>query len=158
MAFEKRSNGSVPFATAGGPSTRQAVILRALLVFGELPFRVEPSLFLETMERRIQRAVIDIQHVVRRRADRHLDAVAVLRPPLQRAKDEQVEGALQKILGLAVPGFAHGRSQSTTIGSRMSTTLAVGRRDLALSGVSGRDFAWDAVGTPTGALNRMGHR
>ena len=49
------------------------------------------------MERRIQRAVIDLQHVLGVRANGDADAVAVLRPPLQRPENQEIQRALQQV-------------------------------------------------------------
>ena len=49
------------------------------------------------MQRGIQRAGFDLQYVGRLGADRLRDRVAMLRAPLQRAKDQHVERAMQEI-------------------------------------------------------------
>ena len=69
---------------------------RALVAIAGLPGRVDPALALEPVQRGIERAVVDVQHVLGAGAERHADPVAVLRSPLQRAEDQQIERALQQ--------------------------------------------------------------
>src|SRR5687767_14475948 len=56
----------------------QPVILRALLVFRELPLGVDQAALLEAVERRVQRSVVDVQHVLGAGANRDANPVAVL--------------------------------------------------------------------------------
>ena len=76
---------------------RDAVVLRALIVVGELPLRVDPALPLETMQRRIEGTVIDVEHLIGAGAERNADTVAVLGSPLQGPQNQQVERALEQI-------------------------------------------------------------
>src|SRR5213592_2267066 len=57
----------------------QTVVLRSLIVLGHLPLGVDESLLLQPVHRRVERAVIDVQRILRARTDRDPDAVAVLR-------------------------------------------------------------------------------
>ena len=53
---------SVAFGLQLPPSRRgETVELRPLLVLGELPFGVDPPLTLESMKRRVKRAMIDVE-------------------------------------------------------------------------------------------------
>ena len=79
------------------PGGRQPVELGALPVLAQLPVGVDPALLLEPVERRIERAVIDLQRILGAGADGDADAVAVLRPPLERPQDQHVERALHEL-------------------------------------------------------------
>ena len=89
------------------PDGGEPVVLRALLVLGDLPLRVDQAPTLEAVESRIERAVIHVQHVERGGADGDADAVAVLHFPLQRAEDQQVEGALEQVFARPGGGLGH---------------------------------------------------
>ena len=86
------------------PGGGQPVDARALLVVGDLPRRRDPLAPLEPVQRRVQRAGVDLQHVARVRADGLGDAVAVLRAPLEGLEDEQVERALEQLDAVLVAG------------------------------------------------------
>src|SRR5262249_26250075 len=75
----------------------QPVVAGALLVFGRLPFGRDEPLLAQAMQRGVERPVIDLQNVVRSRADGQADAVPVLRTPLKGAQDQHVQRALQKV-------------------------------------------------------------
>ena len=83
---------------AAGP--RQPVVLGLAVVLGRVPLgSIQPACF-ETMERGIERALIDLQHVSRDLLDALRDAPAVHRLERQRLQDEHVERALEEILFL----------------------------------------------------------
>ena len=69
----------------------------------------------EAVQRGIQGARLDLEQVVGLHADGLADAVAVLRAPLKRAKDEHVEGPLEEFQALFVGLFGHSRRQSTAL-------------------------------------------
>src|SRR5262249_43836342 len=81
-------------AAAGGG---QAVHPDPLFVLGNLPVRGHGAFALETVERGVEGARIDLEGVARARSDRAGDPVAVLRPPGQCLQDEEVEGSLEKL-------------------------------------------------------------
>src|SRR6266852_6390145 len=75
----------------------QAVKFCAPVICGSSPFGFDPSFLQEPLERRVERAVLDLENVLRGLLDELGDAVAMHRPPAKRAQDEQVQGSLQEI-------------------------------------------------------------
>src|SRR5690242_2655187 len=75
----------------------QPIHFGALLILRNLPFRGNPALAFEPVERRVKRSRIDLQNVAGVRADRLAESVSVPRTPLQRLQDEQVERPLQQL-------------------------------------------------------------
>ena len=81
---------------------RQSVVLRALLVLRQLPFRADPPLTLEAVEGRVERSMIDREHVIRARPDGEPDPVAMLWSLRERAQNQHVERALQELDAILV--------------------------------------------------------
>ena len=97
------------------PAGGQPVVLRALVGFADAPLGFQPAALLEPMQRRIERAGLDLQQIVGLRANGLADAVAVLRAPLEGPEDEHVERALEELQALVVGRLGHSRRQSTTL-------------------------------------------
>ena len=133
------------------PGRRDTVVLRALIVVGELPLRVDPALPLETMQRWIEGTVIDVEHFIGAGAERNADTVAVLRSPLQGAQNQQVERALEQIRLLSRLG--HRQEAIYHHGRRLSTTWA-GRGKRAVSRDAG--FQWEPVVRARAVVPRRG--
>ena len=76
---------------------REPVDAGALAVLGGLPLGRDELLPLEAVQRRVERAGVDLERLARMRADRLGDAVAVPRPPLQSLQNQQVECPLQQL-------------------------------------------------------------
>ena len=76
---------------------REPVVLRPPAQLRDGPLGFDPALVLEAMERRIQRALVDLQDVLGDLLDALRDRPAVQRFGLQRPKDEQVEGARKQV-------------------------------------------------------------
>src|SRR5262249_40643559 len=74
----------------------ERVVLRPPIVLGGLPFRGEPTRFLEAMEGRGQRAGLDHEGAARDLFDAARDAEAVPLAGRERLQDQQVERALQQ--------------------------------------------------------------
>ena len=85
------------------PRGRQLVVLRALLVPGDLPVGLEQALLLEAVQRGVERAVLHLEHVARSGANGDADPVSVLGSPLQRPEDEHVERSLQELQPIVPP-------------------------------------------------------
>src|SRR5262245_16711048 len=81
---------------------RQPVELRAASMRCLFPFRRDPALLLEPMQRWIERALLHRQHVVRELQHSLGDAPAMQRLTRERLQNEEVERALEK-----VGGFRH---------------------------------------------------
>src|SRR5215211_825106 len=82
---------------------REAVVLGAPVVVGDTPFAVDPFLLLEALEGRIEGALVDLEDTVGHLLDALGDAPAVHRGERERAKDEEVDGAAERLVG----GFTH---------------------------------------------------
>src|SRR5688500_7706768 len=74
---------------------RQPVVARAAVVLRRPPEGGDPAAILEAMERRVERSVLDLQHVFGSLRDGVSDGVAVRRPDRQRLEDEEIERTLK---------------------------------------------------------------
>src|SRR5215813_15321021 len=69
---------------------RERVVLRAAIVVALRPLRGDPAVLLELVERRVQRALADLEHLARHLADALRDGPAVHRLERDHLEDEQV--------------------------------------------------------------------
>src|SRR5438067_4953166 len=99
QAVELAALGGEPFSAGGG----QRVVARAAIVFGGGPVGLRPSPEEEALQRRVERALAHLQHVVREELQPLRDAVAVLRAARERLQDQQVERARQQLDGSGAP-------------------------------------------------------
>ena len=76
---------------------RQRVELRAAIVLAELPLGCDPAFVFELVERRIQRAVADLEDIARDLAQALADGPAVLRLERQDLQNQQVKRALDEV-------------------------------------------------------------
>src|ERR1041384_1464000 len=111
------------------PRLREGVELGLAARLVLLPLGLDEPLMLQPMERGIQRPLLDLQHVARRRLDALGNRPAVARLGGQRLQNEHVERALNEI------GRAHGGIVGTgviprrsTMMPRLSTTVPVVRQ------------------------------
>ena len=65
--------------------------------FRDTPFGLDPSFVFETVKRRIERSLVDFEHMLGNLLDSLGYCPAVLRLLLKRSKDQKVESALQKV-------------------------------------------------------------
>src|SRR6516225_7766590 len=80
------------------PDSRELVEFRAALVVALAPMRGDPPPLLEAYERRIDRALIEVQQVVRHLLDPPGDAVPVRRAEgVERLQHHDIERPLQHI-------------------------------------------------------------
>ena len=86
------------------PRHRESVILGAAIGFRLLPFRCEPSLPFEPVQRRIQGAMLQLQGILGFSAEGLADSVAVLGAPLQCPKNQHVQSPLQDFNPISI-GF-----------------------------------------------------
>jgi hypothetical protein len=100
LSAHPRDRGGSVCSTASfelaAPAGRQLVELRPAVVLRRAPFGFEPAAHLEPVQRRIQRALFDAQHVVRRLLDVLGDRVAVHGATADRLQHQHVESAWQK--------------------------------------------------------------
>jgi hypothetical protein len=94
---------------------RELVELGALVGLGLPPLRADPAALGQPLQRRIERAGLDLQHVGRLGADRLGNRIAVLRPPPQDPQDQHVEGAGKQVgAGVVTRGVqGHGCRETT---------------------------------------------
>src|SRR5215475_138713 len=85
------------FVELFAPGARQLVILRLAIVFGTAPFRRDPALVFQPVQRRIERALVDVQHARGRLLYPLRDAPAMHRLQRERLQNQHVERALQEI-------------------------------------------------------------
>ena len=97
MAFDMRSHSRVFDGQLPPARRRQPVVLRAPAELRHRPFGLDPALVLEAVQGRVERALVDLQHVLGDLLDAFGDRPAVQGILLQRAQDEQVERAGQQI-------------------------------------------------------------
>src|SRR5206468_3371997 len=93
------------------PGAAERVDLRATPRVALGPARLDPSLLLEPMQRRIQRSLLHLQHLAR-----HLLDTLGYRPPVrglerQCLENQKIQGSLDE-----VGGFTHMPRRSTTGG------------------------------------------
>src|SRR5689334_5135427 len=81
------------FATGGG----EGVDTYSLAVLGDSPLGRDPLSLRQSVERRLERARLDAQQVVRVGADHLREAIAVARPPAQGLEDDEVERTLEQL-------------------------------------------------------------
>src|SRR5437016_5396039 len=72
------------------PGGSEAIVSRATIVVGKSPLRLDITVQEQTLEAGIQRALADLEDVVGDATETLGDAVAVQRPALERAKDEEI--------------------------------------------------------------------
>lgn len=75
----------------------EAVVLRSPSELRGAPFRLNPSLVLEPMQRRVERALVDLQDVLGNLLYPLRDRPAVHRIALQRPQDQEIECARQQV-------------------------------------------------------------
>jgi hypothetical protein len=85
----------------------QLVILGPAAQFRDGPLGFAPPLVLEAMQRRIKRALVDLQDILRDLLNALRDRPAMQRGRLQRPEDEQIERAGQEV-GNIMARFAEG--------------------------------------------------
>src|SRR3954471_1925011 len=103
MLQHARDGGGDPLPVRGflrellAPGPRQRVELRAPVVLGITPRRLDPALLLETVERGVERSLVHLQHVLGQLLQPLRDAPAVHVAGGKGAENQQVEGALQQV-------------------------------------------------------------
>src|SRR5258708_24408228 len=77
---------------------RQRVIFGLAIVVRNAPLRGDPPALLQPQQRRVQRALIQLQQVLGNLLDALRDAVAVQRPQrIERLQNDQVQGSLENL-------------------------------------------------------------
>ncbi len=78
-------------------SRREPVILRLALVFRLAPFARDPTLVFEAIQRRVERALLNLQTIFGNLLDAQQNAIAVQRTERNGLENEHVQRALQKV-------------------------------------------------------------
>src|SRR5262245_62169397 len=76
---------------------RQSIEARAPIVLGRAPVSGDPALFLEPLQRRIERTLLHLQDLVRELSNPLRDRPAMQRFERDRLEDEKVDGALDQV-------------------------------------------------------------
>jgi hypothetical protein len=79
------------------PGPGEGVVLGATVLLGHAPLRLDPRLILEALQRRVERALLNQQNVVRQLADAARDRPAVQRLERERFENQEVERALDEV-------------------------------------------------------------
>jgi hypothetical protein len=79
------------FLAGGG----QTVEFGTLAIFGNAPFCCDPPFSLQTVQGRIEAAMVDLQEIIGLGANCLPDPMTVLWTPLERPQDQKIQGALQ---------------------------------------------------------------
>src|SRR6185437_9342068 len=112
----------------------ELVILElALAAVGRLPLGADPAFAFEAVERRIKRAVLDLQNVVRGSLDVLGDLVAVGGAEHERPQDEHVQCALHEIES-AVCFFSGAHGRYTTLNKGRCSTIIFAKSDRRAQG------------------------
>ena len=85
---------------------REAIVFCPAVVVGHAPLSLNPILLLEAVERRIERSLIDLKHILRNMLDTLRDTPAVHRTESQGLQNQEIQGPLQQI----TLGFLHSPS------------------------------------------------
>jgi hypothetical protein len=83
------------------------VVLRFAIVFRGAPEGSDEPLILESMERRIEGTVLDLENLTRCFLNNRRDRMSMCRAKNKRSKNEHVEGALQHVTGLILTFSCH---------------------------------------------------
>src|SRR5207245_1424720 len=85
------------FSQSALPRCRETIVFRLALVFRLTPFARDPALVFQAIQRRIQRALLNLQAILRNLLDAQEDAVTMQRPEGNGLEDQHVQSALQKV-------------------------------------------------------------
>src|SRR4051812_29209515 len=106
----------------------ERVVARAPIVLGRPPFRLHPAVEQQPLQRWIERALADTEHVFGELANAARDAVAVHRLAEEGAEDQEVEGPGQQ-LGCAISHRpSHRLSMVNPLAPRLSCQSPIVRR------------------------------
>jgi hypothetical protein len=94
----------------------EPVILEfSIAFFGHFPFRGDPIVLHEAMKSRVERAVLDLKHLVAGALNVFCDGMAVRWTGQQGAEDQHIQRALQEF-GAVLSLFFHDSRESTILG------------------------------------------
>src|SRR5216683_3932160 len=96
------------FGQLPAPGGSQPVIAGLAIVFRRAPERRDPGAILQAMQSRVERAVLDLQNLIRAMLDHVSDGVSVRRAKSQRLQEQQVERTLDQVaLQRSSASFGH---------------------------------------------------
>ncbi len=108
MVVDMRCQSSVVLGELSSPGRSDRVELRLPVLLRGAPFRRNPLLLLHAQERRIERALIELQQLAADLLDPPGEAVAVHRPEhVERAQDEEDQRALEDVGLVAIELLFH---------------------------------------------------
>src|SRR5687767_7979871 len=145
----RESQPAVKFGVGDSPALpRQRVELGSAVVLRHAPFRLDESLLLHPVERRIERAFLDPQGVFRELVNAQRNAVSVVRPGAKALEYQQVQCALNEVeipdSHLVFSPFASLRRSKGAAELPASTTAAQAQRSAGEPRPRRVHFRWRA--------------
>src|SRR5215469_2712331 len=90
------------------------------VVFAGAPFSCDPAADLESLQRRVERAVVDQQHIIRLLLDSARDPLAMPAAQDQRAQDKEIKRSLEQRDAVGLFSGWHSTQVSARLGSNVN--------------------------------------
>ena len=107
MDSTSRFHRPVSMVSCLRPTAVSGVKASAAIVVGQSPCALDPTALLQSLERGIERSVVDEEGVSGSRLDRERDAVAVMRSKGEHAQDEEIQRSLEERISRRIVSSRH---------------------------------------------------